>query len=48
MQASSTEYKRSKRKSGAEDTMENIDTAVKENAKCKKLLNQNSRKYRTQ
>jgi phosphoribosyl-dephospho-CoA transferase len=27
--------------SGAEDTIENIDTAVKENAKCKKVLTQN-------
>jgi phosphoenolpyruvate carboxylase len=27
--------------SGAEDTLENIDTTVKENAKCKKLLDQN-------
>ena len=27
--------------SGAEDTIENIDTAVKENAKGKKLLTQN-------
>jgi hypothetical protein len=27
--------------SGAEDTIENIDTTVKENAKCKKLLIQN-------
>jgi hypothetical protein len=26
---------------GAEDTIENIDTTVKENAKCKKLLTQN-------
>jgi uncharacterized coiled-coil protein SlyX len=26
---------------GAEDTIENIDTIVKENAKCKKLLTQN-------
>jgi predicted nucleic acid-binding Zn-ribbon protein len=26
---------------GAEDALENIDTAVKENAKCKKLLTQN-------
>ena len=26
--------------SGAEDTIENIDTTVKENAKCKKLLTQ--------
>jgi uncharacterized coiled-coil protein SlyX len=28
--------------SGAEDTIENIDTTVKENAKCKKLLTQNT------
>jgi hypothetical protein len=27
--------------SGIEDTIVNIDTIVKENAKCKKLLNQN-------
>ena len=27
--------------SGAEDTIENIDTTVKENAKCTKLLTQN-------
>jgi hypothetical protein len=27
--------------SGAEDTIENIDTTVKENAKCIKLLTQN-------
>jgi chromosome segregation ATPase len=27
--------------SGAEDTIENIDTTVKQNAKCKKLLTQN-------
>jgi hypothetical protein len=27
--------------SGAEDTIENIDITVKENAKCKKLLTQN-------
>ena len=27
--------------SGAEDTIENIDTIVKENAKCKNLLTQN-------
>jgi hypothetical protein len=26
---------------GAEDTIENIDTIIKENAKCKKLLTQN-------
>jgi hypothetical protein len=34
--------------SGAEDTIENIDTTVKENAKCKKLPTKTSRKYRTQ
>ena len=34
MQASPTEYKREKRISGAEDTIENIDTTVKANAKC--------------
>jgi prefoldin subunit 5 len=34
--------------SGAEDTIENIDTTVKENAKCKKLLTITSRKSRTQ
>ena len=27
--------------SGAEDTIENIDTTIKENAKCKKILTQN-------
>jgi predicted nucleic acid-binding Zn-ribbon protein len=27
--------------SGAEDSMENISTTVKENAKCKKILTQN-------
>jgi uncharacterized coiled-coil protein SlyX len=27
--------------SGAEDTIENINTAIKENAKCKKILAQN-------
>ena len=27
--------------SGAEDTIENIHTTVKENAKCKKILTQN-------
>jgi uncharacterized coiled-coil protein SlyX len=26
------------RTSGADDTIENIDTTIKENAKCKKLL----------
>ena len=28
--------------SGAEDTIENIDTTMKENAKCKKNLTQNT------
>ena len=42
MQASPTEYKKiEERILGAEDTIENIDTTVKENAKCKKLLTQN-------
>jgi methyl-accepting chemotaxis protein len=27
--------------SGVEDTIENIDTSIKENTKCKKLLTQN-------
>jgi wobble nucleotide-excising tRNase len=27
--------------SGAEDTIENMETTIKENAKCKKILNQN-------
>jgi uncharacterized coiled-coil protein SlyX len=27
--------------SGAEDTIENVDIAIKENAKCKKILTQN-------
>jgi hypothetical protein len=30
--------------SGAEDTIENIDTTVKENVKCKKILTQNIQK----
>jgi hypothetical protein len=34
--------------SGAEDTIENIDTTVKQNAKCQKLLTQNTQKSRTQ
>jgi uncharacterized coiled-coil protein SlyX len=33
--------KMEERISGAEDTIENIDTTVKENVKCKKLLTQN-------
>ena len=31
--------------SGAEDTTENIDTIVKENAKCKKILTQNIQEF---
>ena len=27
--------------SGAEDSIENMDTTIKENAKCKKILSQN-------
>jgi hypothetical protein len=34
--------------SGAEDSIENMGTTIKENAKCKKNLTQTSRKYRTQ
>jgi hypothetical protein len=34
--------------SGAEDTIENIDTTVKENAKSKSSLPKTSRKSRTQ
>ena len=41
MRASATEYKRWKRISGAEDSIENIGTTIKENAKCKKILIQN-------
>jgi hypothetical protein len=33
---------------GAEDTIENIDTTIKENVKCKKILTQTFRKSRTQ
>jgi hypothetical protein len=32
---------RDRRISGGEDTIENIDTTIKENVKCKKLLTQN-------
>jgi hypothetical protein len=36
MQASPTEYNRiEERISGAEDTIENIETTIKENTKCK-------------
>ena len=42
MQASPTKYKRWKRESQVqEDTIENINTTVKENAKSKKILTQN-------
>jgi hypothetical protein len=41
MQASPTEYEREERISGAGDTIENIDTIVKEKAKSKRLLTQN-------
>jgi hypothetical protein len=34
--------------SGAEDYIENMGTTTKENAKCKKILSQISRKSRTQ
>ena len=33
---------------GAEDTIEHIDTTIKENAKCKKLLTPNIQESRTQ
>jgi hypothetical protein len=33
--------------SGAEDTIENIDTIIKENAKCKKILTQNIQEIQT-
>ena len=34
--------------SGAKDSIGNMDTTIKENAKCKKILTQNIRKSRTQ
>ena len=34
--------------SGAEDTIETIDSTVKENAKCKKLVSQNIQESRIQ
>ena len=34
--------------SGAEDSMENMGTTIKEIAKCKKILTQNIQKSRTQ
>jgi hypothetical protein len=46
MQASATEYKRWKRKiSSAEDSIENIGTTIKENAKCKMILTQNIQEF---
>jgi hypothetical protein len=33
--------------SGADDSIENMGTTIKENAKCKNLLTQTSRKSRT-
>jgi hypothetical protein len=41
MPALATEYKRWKRISGAEDSIENIGTTIKENAKCKKKKKKN-------
>ena len=41
MQASPTIQEIEERISGAEDTIENIDTKDRDNAKCKKLLSQN-------
>ena len=34
--------------SGAEDSIESMDTTIKENAKCKKILTQITKKSRTQ
>jgi hypothetical protein len=34
--------------SGTEDYIGNLDTTIKENAKCKKILTQSFRKSRTQ
>ena len=39
MQASATEIE--ERISGAEESIENMGTTIKENAKCKKILTQN-------
>jgi DNA-binding FrmR family transcriptional regulator len=41
MQASPIEYKRKRRESRAEDSIESIDTMIKENAESKKILTQN-------
>jgi hypothetical protein len=48
MQASATEQEMEERISGAEDSLENVDTTIKENAKGKKILTQNIQKSRTQ
>ena len=34
--------------SGAEDSIKNMDTTIKENAKCKKILTQNIQEIQTQ
>jgi DNA-binding FrmR family transcriptional regulator len=49
MQASAEEYKKmEERISGAEDSIENMETTVKENEKCKNILTQKkSKKSRT-
>ena len=39
MQASPTEYKREEKISGAEDTIENIDTTIKKKCKMQKVPN---------
>jgi hypothetical protein len=44
MHASSTIQEVEERISGAEDTIKNIDTTVKENSNCKNLLTQNIQK----
>ena len=41
MLASPTEYKIEERILGAEDSIENMDTTIKGNARCKKILTQN-------
>jgi cell division protein FtsL len=40
--------KMEERISDAEDSIKNMGTTIKENAKCKKILSQTSRKSRTQ
>lgn len=46
MQTSLTEYKTWNL--GCKDTIEDIDIPVKENVRCKKVLNQTSRIFETQ